>query len=803
VLGKRSDLIHIYDAVLIYPSKSQIAIHYAHQIRQSYPDTRVFWVYASTRPRFEEAYRTIARTLQLPGLNDPNIDVLSLVRDWLSNERNGNWLIILDNADDVGTFYAKSRCPGRGITSAQVDGILVPTGISDESPPSAPPLALFLPKTPNGKILITSRSIDAAEHLVGSHKNIFRVPVMNGNQATELFRNKLAYLGNEAGMPDLLRALDFLPLAISQAAAYINRRPYRMTIAAYLDEFRKSQQKGSVLLSKDVGDLRRDDSASNAVVTTWNITFGQIRADRPSAAKLLSFMSFFSPHEIPEFILQAYSEDTDLHEDLDILCGYSLVSHAAQLGAWEMHSLVQLCIKVWLSSSGEISTWKRIFLETISDNFPPGYFESWTVCQVLYPHIEPLVQETPPDDELESWARLLANSALYMDTIGNYKMAEYMGRKALVARKQVLGEEHPNTLTSMNNLASVLESQGKYDDAGKLHREALEIRKTVLGEEHPSTLTSMNNLASVLERQGKYDDAEKLHREEWQLSKTALGEEHPSTLTSMNNLASVLERQGKYDDAEKLHREEWQLSKKVLGEEHPSTLTSMNNLALVLESQGIYDDAEKLHREALEISKKVLGEEHPNTLTSMNNLASVLESQGKYDDAEKLHREALEISKKVLGEEHPSTLTSMNNLASVLESQGKYDDAEKLHRETLEISKKVLGEEHPNTLTSMNNLALVLGSQGKYDDAEKLHRETLEISKTVLGEEHLNTLTSMNNLALVLKSQGKYDDAEKLYREVLEISKTVLGEEHPNTLTSMNNLRRCLGAKENTTMPRS
>ena len=44
----------------------------------------------------------------------------------------------------------------------------------------------------------------------------------------------------------------------------------------------------------------------------------------------------------------------------------------------------------------------------------------------------------------------------------------------------------------------MLGSQGKYDDAEKLNREALEIRKTVLGEEHPSTLTSINNLASVL-----------------------------------------------------------------------------------------------------------------------------------------------------------------------------------------------------------------------------------------------------------------------------------------------------------------
>jgi tetratricopeptide (TPR) repeat protein len=75
----------------------------------------------------------------------------------------------------------------------------------------------------------------------------------------------------------------------------------------------------------------------------------------------------------------------------------------------------------------------------------------------------------------------------------------------------VLGKEHPDTLTSMNNLASVLSNQGKYEQAEEMHRQALRLRETVLGKEHPSTLTSMNNLASVLSDQGKYEQAEEMH----------------------------------------------------------------------------------------------------------------------------------------------------------------------------------------------------------------------------------------------------------------------------------------------------
>jgi hypothetical protein len=65
-------------------------------------------VHASTRARFEEAYRDIADMLELPGRENPKIDVLRLVSIWLPDETNGRWMMILDNVDDVKTFFPKS-----------------------------------------------------------------------------------------------------------------------------------------------------------------------------------------------------------------------------------------------------------------------------------------------------------------------------------------------------------------------------------------------------------------------------------------------------------------------------------------------------------------------------------------------------------------------------------------------------------------------------------------------------------------------------------------------------------------------
>ena len=91
------------------------------------------------------------------------------------------------------------------------------------------------------------------------------------------------------------------------------------------------------------------------------------------------------------------------------------------------------------------------------------------------------------------------------------------------------GAKHPDTLMSMNNLASVLSRRGKYEEAGEMYRQVLGLKDTVPGKEHPSTLTSMNNLALVLSRQGKYEEAEEMHRQVLRLRETVLGNKHPDT----------------------------------------------------------------------------------------------------------------------------------------------------------------------------------------------------------------------------------------------------------------------------------
>jgi tetratricopeptide (TPR) repeat protein len=65
----------------------------------------------------------------------------------------------------------------------------------------------------------------------------------------------------------------------------------------------------------------------------------------------------------------------------------------------------------------------------------------------------------------------------------------------------------------MNDLAGVLWMQGRYEEVEGIYRQTLKLREKALGQEHPDTLTSMEKLAGVLEMQGKYEEAEGMYRQ--------------------------------------------------------------------------------------------------------------------------------------------------------------------------------------------------------------------------------------------------------------------------------------------------
>jgi tetratricopeptide (TPR) repeat protein len=415
------------------------------------------------------------------------------------------------------------------------------------------------------------------------------------------------------------------------------------------------------------------------------------------------------------------------------------------------------------------------------------------VVEVLDKAEEKIVKTFSDQPDIEiSLRNTIGNT--YLD-LGLYDSALTQLKAANEICRSVMGEEHPNTLRSMHNLAEVFSRQGKYSEAEALIRQVLEVARRVLGEEHPNTLISRKTLGTVFLEQGKSSEAEVLYNQLLETFRRVMGEEHRETLGILHNLAIVRWDQGKYAEAEKLNRQVLEVQQRALGEEHPDTLSSMNNLANALSRQGKYSEAEAFYRRILKIQRRNFGEEHPETLSSMHNLANALSSQGKHSEAISLYRQVVEGRRPALGEEHPDTLKSMYSLGLLLRRRGNTRaEAEALFFEVADKSPSVLGEEHSLTTVSLHNLARLYRYEGKLSKAEGYFRRLLDLRRRVDGEENKYTFGAMDTLAILSRQQGKLEEAEKMSHDVLELRRKIQGEDHRETLRSMNERARILAA---------
>jgi hypothetical protein len=343
----------------------------------------VFWIHASNTARFEQGYQQIATVAEIRRRDDPKINILQLVYQWLCDPRNGRWLMVLDNADDDGIFFS-------GNTSNEWE-----------------PLMSFLPQAAHGSILITSRNGLAARNLVGSNGHVITVQPMNEEESLALLRARIPSPNpGETGQDEkaLVRALEYIPLAIIQAGSYIANRSSRVTVSRYLQLFCESESNQTHLLQhQDAKDLRRDPSIRHAVITTWQLSFEQIHRDWSAATDLLALMSMFDRQEIPESLVRANGDELQFEDAVAPLINFSLVKYQIETASFDLHRLVQLSVRTWLEIHLELAGWQEKSRAIMAEIFPDGQYENWTQCQRLLPHAKEVmksISDAHKDDRL-------------------------------------------------------------------------------------------------------------------------------------------------------------------------------------------------------------------------------------------------------------------------------------------------------------------------------------------------------------------------------------------------------------------
>jgi tetratricopeptide (TPR) repeat protein len=437
---------------------------------------------------------------------------------------------------------------------------------------------------------------------------------MTNSEAKDLVSRKLHIEETDAAaLSSLLDRLENLPLAITQAIAFISE--YGIDVAKYLDLLTKSEAETIKLLSTNLEDGRRYSQIPHSVVNTWRLSFDLIKEREPLASELLSVMSFLDRQSIPRQLLLGEEDDgVDFTKALAPLKAFRFIMTDKSGQGFAMHGLVQLSTKVWLAAHGETKVYEERALATVSKSFPLGEHKNWVFCQQLLPHAEAVLTYRLDDGSSSAYrTKLLTNLSWFYSKRGQYKSAFTLRKEIYDKAVEDKGQEHPDTLLTMGNLARTYAYLGEMQEAKKLEVQVLELRKRILGGEHPGTLLTMGNLAATYADLGEMQEAKKLGVQVLELKKRILGEEHPETLLAIGNLARTYADLGELQEAKKLEVQVLELKKRILGEEHPHTLLTMGNLAATYSNLGEMQEAKKLEVQVLELKKRILGEEHPGT----------------------------------------------------------------------------------------------------------------------------------------------------------------------------------------------
>ena len=146
-------------------------------------------------------------------------------------------------------------------------------------------------------------------------------------------------------------------------------------------------------------------------------------------------------------------------------------------------------------------------IRQLNHALPWPEYQNWPECERLLPHAmagRQAIEDQRPESDVA--ADLLLKTANYLHDRAQYEQAEPLHQRALDIREKALGPDHPNTATSLNNLAALYDNQGRYEQAEPLYQRALAILEKARPC-HPNLASCLDNYAALLQQMGRETEA--------------------------------------------------------------------------------------------------------------------------------------------------------------------------------------------------------------------------------------------------------------------------------------------------------
>ena len=636
----------------------------------------VFWVYAYNAERLRKAFDDIAKEVGIPGHQDPGADTLQLVQKWFESDASGRWLLIVDNLDDTELLYP--------------------------SKPHSIRYAEYLPRSETGSILLTTRNGRVGHGFAAAH-NVLTLAGMDPEESVALLSRRLIDNQSDESLKELAEELGQVPLALVQAASFINQNSE--SVGRYLQLYRQSDSTKIQLLSDTFEDEGRHELSKNPIATTWCVSFEYIEEHDPQAAALLSFISMLANDGVPKFLLPHGTDEVKFDKAIGTLQAFSFISpryakiEDPQHQVFDFHRLVRVAMRNWLAMNSRFDNWTAFAIEKLAVIVDHPDLKRYEFSSQCMPHatellaVERLHGASGPQDVPAIFLkrkrkrrffsllfsllhrkrkeecmhegsicprctqRILSFVGRSLLTVGDNTSAMPFMQRNLAICTHIFGDAHPNSSESLLSLVFINRKLSELETAEILCRKLIENSKPKSGPVGTLTLDGMESLAEILSDRGKDGEADAVERQLMGICHRDMDQtDSPINLNRLRILAKIFESRDKFDEAAEYQLRVVKGYKATKGLQNLYTIQALNRLALIYFYLSRYNEAEDYARLAFNSSKDLWGLGNLYTINYMLHLSRILRWQSKIVAADELAESALSISAETFGDTHSTYL---------------------------------------------------------------------------------------------------------------------------------------------------
>lgn len=733
--------------------KTSLAMYCIHNPKQQY-NFRA-WFNAETASLLKANYFELGERLNLFSPNMSEAQKIMEVKNWL--EKEPKILLVYDNVPNMSL------------------------------------LDNYLPN--NAHIIITSRNYKVL--------NAVEVDTMTKTESLKLLDSLLPAIikqGNNFSKDSekLINLLNHIPLAISQAAAYIAEN--MIPISAYLELF-TTQRK--YLLSDELLSLNNQNLP---IYTSWNISSKSILNIKhgKEALELLNLMSFCYSSNIPKMLLLhcLYGKhDThtlvEFNKLIGILRQYSLIT--VQSDCISIHRLVSKWVLDNISTEKK-SHYLRKIMSTIGEVYPKNLQNieetfannittvDYHLIKELMPHIEAVFSWLEP---IASDKELIKLYYIYADALyntGNLDKSKLLLESTLVIKEKYYKLNDIEISNTLKNLAFIYNDMGQSAEVERILIRILNINEKQYGLAHIKNVEVIQRLSNLYYSSGNGQKCLEVLKNALRINEKYYGKNHYKIAKTLYSYASAYFLLGDFSKSKNLLGKALVLTQKHYEPDHIEIGVILHMLGWVHYALGNIIKAKEISENALTILSKHIKSDDNFIAYAKINLALINFDLGNLNEATNYLEPALEVRKKFHGPEHIWTAFAMADLGLVYASCDKITESKKLMEQSLKILKKNYNSINVWNAFLLNRISMGYFALRDKETSKELLIQALKIIQQIHGDTHIFSAIISANLGNILRMFGEKDESKRLLNKALNIIRNTYGDSNIITAKLMANL---------------